>query len=331
MTDIQANKALVRRFYDELDAASGDGIGEALQRCTADGYHFRGMHPFYGQWGADAVAEVFWKPFRHAVGPIQRRQDIFMAGVNEIDGSEWVCSMGHLMGLFDREWLGIPPTGKMTFLRYVEFNRITGGRIGETALFCDVLGVMRQAGLNPLPPATGAEFVTPGPRTHDGLLFDAQDPVETARTLALVNRMKDDLVSSDMESPQDELGRTWHDDMIWFGPTGIGAAYTRGRYQEQHQGPFSEGLEDITFHGHVCRFAEGKYAGWFGWPNLTMKTRGSFLGLPACDRRVEMRVVDMYRREADRLAENWVFIDLLYFLKQQGLDVLERTTQIGRR
>ena len=142
---------------------------------------------------------------------------------------------------------------------------------------------MRQAGLNPLPPATGAEFVTPGPRTHDGLLFDAQDPAETARTLALVNRMKDDLVSSDMESPQDELARTWHDDMIWFGPAGIGSAYTRGRYQEQHQGPFSEGLEDITFHGHVCRFAEGKYAGWFGWPNLTMKARGSFLGMPACD------------------------------------------------
>lgn len=219
----------------------------------------------------------------------------------------------------------------MAFLRYVEFNRITGGRIDETALFCDVLGVMRLARPNPLPPATGAEFVTPGPRTHDGLLFDAQDPAETARTLALVNRMKDDLVSSDMKSPQDELARTWHDDMIWFGPAGIGAAFTRGRYQAQHQGPFSEGLEDIAFHGHVCRFAEGKYAGWFGWPNLTMKARGSFLGMPACDRRVEMRVVDMYRREGDRLAENWVFIDLLYFLKQQGLDVLERTKHIGRR
>jgi len=94
---------------------------------------------------------------------------------------------------------------------------------------------------------------------------------------------------------------------------------------------FEEGIDDTTFHGHVCRFAEGKYAGWFGWPNLTMKARGSFLGMPACHRRVEMRVVDMYRREGDRLAENWVFIDLLYFLKQQGLDVLERTKQVGRR
>ena len=43
-------------------------------------------------------------------------------------------------------------------------------------------------------------------------------------------------------------------------------------------------------------------------------------------RRVEPR-----HREGDRLAENRVFIDLLYFLKQQGLDVLERTKHIGRR
>ena len=35
-------------------------------------------------------------------------------------------------------------------------------------------------------------------------------------------------------------------------------------------------------------------------------------------------VVDIYRRDGDKLAENWVFIDLLHFWKQQGLDVLER-------
>ncbi len=41
-----------------------------------------------------------------------------------------------------------------------------------------------------------------------------------------------------------------------------------------------------------------------------------------------MQVVDVYRREGDKLAENWVFIDIPYWLKQQGLDVLERTQKI---
>ena len=36
----------------------------------------------------------------------------------------------------------------------------------------------------------------------------------------------------------------------------------------------------------------------------------------------DMRVVDIYRRKGDKLAENWVFIDLLHFLNMQGQDIL---------
>jgi hypothetical protein len=54
------------------------------------------------------------------------------------------------------------------------------------------------------------------------------------------------------------------------------------------------------------------------------------MGLPASEKTVEMRVVDMYRRDGDKLAENWIFIDLLYFLMQQGVDVLGRAEGIVR-
>jgi len=328
MTEHQVNKSLVLRFYDELDKATGDDVEGVLSGYTTDDYFFRGMHPFYEQHGALAVADVFWKPFRKAFKPIQRRQDIFMAGTNDIDGSDWVCSMGHLMGLFDEDWLGIRPTRKMTFLRYADFNRIADGKIAETGFFCDIISVMQQAGADPLPTQTGAAILTPGPLTHDGLMFDEQEPGESLLTLKLVNEMLQDLTGSGLHSAQDELARTWHPDMIWFGPAGIGATYTLDRYEEQHQGPVEDGLDNIEFHGHECRFAEGNYAGWFGWSNLTMKPSGGFLGLPASDRKVEMRVVDMYRREGEKLAENWIFIDLLYFLKQQGLDVLERNQNL---
>jgi len=328
MADYQHNKSLVLRFYDDLDKATGDDLTEVLRRYTTDDYFFRGMHPFYEQQGARTVADVFWKPLRRAFRPIQRRQDVFMAGASEIDGGEWVCSMGHLMGLFDEDWLGIPATRKMAFLPYVDFNRITDGKISETGFFCDIIRVMQQAGVNPLPLQTGAAILTPGPLTHDGLLFDEQDPAESKQTLDLVNQMRLDLTGSGLHSSLGELDRTWRHDMIWFGPAGIGATYTINRYEEQHQGPFRDGLDNIEFHGHLCRFAEGNYAGWFGWPNLTMTPSGGFMGLPASDRTVEMRVVDIYRRDGDKLAENWVFIDMLYFLKQQGLDVLERNQRL---
>ena len=61
-----------------------------------------------------------------------------------------------------------------------------------------------------------------------------------------------------------------------------------------------------------------------------MNPSGGFLGLPKTEKTVEMRVVDIYRRDGEKLAENWIFIDLLYFLMQQGVDVLGRTEKILR-
>jgi hypothetical protein len=61
-----------------------------------------------------------------------------------------------------------------------------------------------------------------------------------------------------------------------------------------------------------------------------MKAGGGFLGLPASDLPTEMRVVDIYRRDGEKLAENWIFIDLLHFLNLQNLDVLGRMQEITR-
>ena len=331
MTDSQASKQLIQQYYDELDRVPDQDISRVLTEYTTRDYQWRGVHPFNEQHGADAVAEVFWEPLRRAIKPIQRRQDIFMAGTSE-DGTQWVTSMGHLMGLFDEDWLGIPATGKLVFLRYADFNRVGEGRIVETGFFCDIIGVMKQAGVEPLPLQTGAEFLIPGPRTHDGLLYAVQDELESARTLDLANRMIEDLIDSyGTKVPPELLARTWHDDMLWYGPSGIGSTFTIGRYQQQHQYPFRDGLTNINYNGHVCRFAEGHYAAWFGWPNLTMTPTGGFLGLPAPAKRVHMRVVDIYRREGDKLAENWVLIDLPHWLKQQGVDLLERSRRIVGR
>lgn len=219
-------------------------------------------------------------------------------------------------------------TGKLVFLRYAEFHRVVDGKVAESAFFCDIISLMHQAGCYPLPPATGATLISPGPRTHDGLLIDAQPAEESDKTLALVNRMISDLsllnVTGEDHCPPEILQRTWHDTMYWYGPTGIGATYTIPRYQQQHQYPFRKGLKDKVFNGHVARFADGHYAGFFGWPNLTNTPTGGFLGLPGNDTRADMRVVDFYRREGDKLAENWVFIDVLHWLLMQGLDVLGR-------
>jgi hypothetical protein len=42
-----------------------------------------------------------------------------------------------------------------------------------------------------------------------------------------------------------------------------------------------------------------------------------------------MRVVDLYRRDGDKIAENWIFIDHLHFLKLLGIDLLEKNKSIS--
>lgn len=332
MKSYQTQKSLILSFYDEIEAANANSIAKVIRKFTKPELQWYGVYPFNEQKGGDAVAEVFWIPFLSAWSNVQRRQDIFLAGTSEIDNADWVISMGHFMGLLDGNWLGLPASRKIAFLRYADFNCIKDGKIIRSSFFCDLIGLMHQLGLNPLPLQTGASFVYPGPRTHDGLLIEPQDQQESQKTLKLVNQMIGDLTvlnknENDCPHP-DLLKKTWHDDMIWYGPAGIGASYTIPRYQEQHQFPFRRGLKDKVFNGHICRFAEGNYAGFFGWPNLTNTPIGGFLGLPASNIAADMRVVDIYRREGEKLSENWVLIDLPWWLKQQGVDVLERTKKI---
>ena len=332
----QAQKDLVRALHADMEAASPAQVGEVLSRYLAPDCLWRGYHPFHEQRGAEAIAEVFWAPLMTALRPMQRRQDIFFAGRNVIDdmSSVWVVSMGHLMGLLDAEWVGIPATGKLTLLRYCEFSRVEDGKITEQAMFFDIPHLMMQAGWRPFGPQTGAPLVQPGPRTQDGLLYGPTDPAEGVATMAAINAMVTDLAAwsgGKTESLVDELRRTWHEDMLWWGPAGIGATYTIERYAKQHSGAFRDAFGERDFRGHIAKVAEGAYGGFFGWPNMWLNHKGGFMGMPAVgDLKGELRVIDIYRRRGDKLAENWIFIDFLHFWNIQGVDLLTRTLEIGR-
>jgi len=343
MNAYQQNKTLILNFYQALEQATPDNIESILSQFCAEDCQFYGVYPFNELSGPKSIVENFWQPFLSSWAHVQRRQDVFIAGATDTEGYEevqsgasaeeqWVCSMGHFMGQFEQPWLDIPATKRMAFLRYADFHSVRDGKIVKTGFFCDIIGLMKQAGYNPLPPQTGASFIYPGPRTHDGILLEEADPAESKKTLDLVNRMIKDLdalnVSGKDDCPPEYLAQTWHEDMVWYGPEGIGASYTIEGFQARHQYPFRKGLKDKVFNGHICRFAEGDYACFFGWPNLTNTPKGGFLGLPASNARTDMRVVDVYRREGDKLAENWVFIDFPYWLKQQGLDIFERMADV---
>lgn len=324
--NLQRAKTIVLEHYHAIDSANSSNIQQILQYNTTSNWKWRGYHPFNEQTGYRDIAAVFWRPWMEAISYPQRRQDIFFAGYNEIDAftSTWVVSLGHLVGLFDQPFIGIPPNGKMVFLRYCEFNRVENEKITETAFYCDLPHLMVQTGLEPFTKQRGAELVQPGPITHDGLLFTPSNPEEGAKTLATINAMCKNLGTWQSGLPlEEELAQNWHDDMIWWGPTGIGSTYTIERYAKQHSRPFRAAFSERSSLNHIARLAEGHYGGFFGWPNFTAVNSGGFLGLPTSTLRSEFRVIDIYRRRGDKLAENWVFIDLLHWMKQHGIDMLK--------
>ena len=319
--DLQKVKSIVRDYHAALDRQDW----RAASRKVTPNCRWRGYHPFNELSGPDAPADRFWRPLHASFAHLHRREDVFFSGLNEIDGfsSCWVVSMGHLVGLFDAPWLGIAPTGRMTFLRYATFLRVDKDRITDIAMFFDIPQVMVQAGLTPMPEQLGAQIIQPGPQPHDALQVDPRPAEEGHATLRAINAMIGDLGNWDSGLPlEDELRRAWTEDMIWWGPTGIGATYTIPRYAAQHAGPFRATFSERQFNGHVARLAEGHYGGFFGWPNFTARLASDYQGLPSSGGVGEFRVIDIYRRAGDKLAENWVFIDFPHFWLSQGVQIL---------
>ena len=335
MSSFENEKKLVLEYFNSIDNANNENLINRISKYTSDDFKMRCTHPFNELNGAEQVANNLWVPIKNSFKPIQRRMDIFYAGINSLDTNEgkWVTSMGHLMGIFNKPFFGIQPNFKSILLRYAEFYKVENDKITEGAIFLDIINLMQQLGLSVIPESTGLVGITPGPMNHKGLKLNVSENAESRKTLELIHRMRDRLVKrSKMKSVKDELELDWHNDMIWWGPGGIGASYTIDGYIKGHTKPFQDGLEFIKFGGHILSSAEDDLGGWFGWPNLIMKTKGGYLGLTnASDIESEMRVVDLYRRDGDKIAENWIFIDHLHFLKLLGIDLLERNKQLSNQ
>ena len=326
--NFQNEKKIVLDFYNSVQKCRTDEIPEILSLHYSENMLWRGFHPFNEIQGIMHLYTDFWQPLKKSFSNLQKRMDIFFAGNNSLSSNRdvWVVSMGHLMGLFDTPWIGIKHTNKIAMLRYCEFNKIVKGKITEVAMFFDIPHLMIQAGLKPFPLETGISLVQPGPISHNGLLFKEQNLIDTKNTSELIEKMINDVKiwnNFDKKSLIKELRKNWKDDMIWWGPTGIGSSFTIERYVEQHALPFRNNFINRKFNGHICRLSEGIFGGFFGWPNLTLTPNQKFMGLKTTKKSCDMRVIDIYRREGNKLAENWVFIDFLHFWKMQGIEILK--------
>lgn len=323
-----AAKRCVIDIMQQLTSAPLAGLEDVLRAGYHDDATVHVTHPLNELTGPAALGERLWLPLRRAIPDAERRDDIVAAGCYR--DAHWVGCIGHFVGTFAHDWLGIPATGGVVAIRYGEGHALRDGRIEASYIFIDFLDLMRQAGCWPLAPSRGREMRWLPPRTLDGVLLTPQDNAVSQRSIERVLAMHAALGRYNGQPPTrevlDEMGMAehWHPHFMWYGPAGIGVTRGLKGFEDYHQIPFLTSFPDRSGddRNHFIRIGDGHYAVTGGWGYLQATHTGSaLLGIPAAGRRVAMRVMDFYRCDEHTIVENWVPFDIPHLLLQMGLDV----------
>lgn len=310
---LQDSKALVWEFWQQLDQKRPEDVADAIRSYVHKDAAWYGPHPIVHLKGAEALTAGFWQPLLRAFPDLTRTCEVLIGGHRH-----WVASIGHFCGTFENDWLGIPATGRGVEIRYGEFSAVYEGKIVLTYLIPDVLDLIRQAGFQLVPPSLGEEGQVTGPMTGDGVRLGQTEPEEGAKTLAMAKAMCSELNTSRCE-------RYWDPQrMVWYGPSAIGTCRTYRGFDELHQQPFYHafpGFGAERMGVHVAEVGDGNYAAWVGWPSIRAHHAGEYLGCGPTGNLAEWRLMDFYRREGDRIIENWVPVDMIHLFLTMGVDL----------
>jgi steroid delta-isomerase-like uncharacterized protein len=136
----EGSKALVRRFYQQID----DGNLEAMDELVTEDYRdhtpppFPGLGP--GREGLKQAFRIFWDatPGRHEIE-------------DQIAEGDKVVTRLTAHGVHRRDLPGIPATGRQVTMTATVIHRIDNGKIAEKWADKDVLGFLQQLGVLPRP------------------------------------------------------------------------------------------------------------------------------------------------------------------------------------
>jgi steroid delta-isomerase-like uncharacterized protein len=132
------NKAVVRRFYDEV--ISRGNFGAAADFMTADFVEHEPL-PVEGT-GVDAFTR-FFTMLRGAFPDLRADVDDLIAEDDK------VMARVTMHGTHDGTFLQIPPTGRPVTMPAIDVLRVVDGKIAEHWGVADNLGLLQQLGANP--------------------------------------------------------------------------------------------------------------------------------------------------------------------------------------
>jgi SnoaL-like domain len=289
--------------------------GNALGLLAED-HQLDAFRPVDRGVGADFVAGRLLAPLAAAIPNYEVRTDIAMRG--SFKGGEWTASSGHICGRFMAPLFGIAATERVVYLRFGCFQQWAAGRVIETIVILDVPSLMLQAGVWPLATPLGPDLMAPPPLGGGGMWPQG----DGAASLAIVENMIGGLMKFDGSLKTMNMRDFFAEDFWWFGPAPIGSFRGFDDYYRGHATPFLTAFPDRVGGNHRARFGDGDFVASTGWPSITATHKGAgWLGVPATNRAITMRVMDFWRNQNGLLTENWVMIDIPDLLNQMGIDI----------
>jgi predicted ester cyclase len=140
MTLSESNKALVRRFYAEID----DGNIDVLDELVAEDYIDHNPPPFPGlASGRDGLKQAF-RIFAKATPGKHYIED-------QIAEGDKVVTRMTSRGKHEADLPGAPRTGNDLHMTSITIHRIADGKLVEKWAEKDVLGFLHQIGVLPAP------------------------------------------------------------------------------------------------------------------------------------------------------------------------------------
>lgn len=134
-------------------------------------------------------------------------------------------------------------------------------------------------------------------------------------TMAVVKAMEVGLGNNEMD-----MTKYFTEDFTWRGNQGSGVKRGVAAFQRNWQFPLRAAFTDrkyITEH----YMADGDWASCFG--HIDALHTGTFMGIAATHKRVNIPYMDFWRIEDGRIADNPVSVDLAHVLFQLGVDVFD--------
>jgi len=340
ITDVNiSNKGIVIDFITDLNNGKNEkkDISSIIHKYISKDVTLNITKPFEEINGVQDYTNDFWLPLIESFPDLENQPYILIG--DKYEDREYVSFTGNFIGTWESDWLGIPATNQPTWLRYSTTFLIKNNQIIKAWYFFDMLDVLRQAGFNFIP-NRGIDWIPPIPMTGDGIVDYATDKKEGQKTLDLTNAMLDALGEYDGKTLNSMAQERFWDEknMMWYGPSGIGTTRGLKGFQDNHQVPFLLGFPDRGItpkkdKDYFAQIGDGHYSCDFGFPAMYGTHDGDgWLGLKATGKKVTFRVIDYWRREGDKLKENWVFIDLIDALEQLGVNIFELLeTEIDNR